>query len=82
VASKALPDQQKAIVILACCFASVLPDVAKYPYFIFKGARRGVLKKWVECERKFQVDTDFAPGMLTQLMVIVTSLLSLRSFLF
>jgi hypothetical protein len=59
------------LTIFACCFASVLPDVTKAPYF-FLGKRDGLLKKWVVFERSLQVDTNFTFGMINQALVIIT----------
>lgn len=69
----ALPDINKAAIIIAACFLSVLPDVSKIPYYYF-GVRKGISKKWVEIERSLQEDTKTVlPGILTQLTLILTS---------
>lgn len=73
VASKAMPDTYHAGTIILACFASVLPDVSKAPYFLL-GKRDGLLKKWVDLERSLQVETSFLPGMLIQAGVIIASL--------
>ncbi len=74
VAGQALPDVGKVLFIIICCFLSVLPDVVKYPFFLFKNLRKGILKKWVDYERTLQVDTTFIPGILTQITTIILSL--------
>lgn len=70
-----LPDWKHAAVVFFSCFAAVLPDVAKSPYFLL-GARKGIFKRWVDFERSLQVDTKKAiPGILTQAAVVGASLL-------
>lgn len=78
-ANSALPDTNQAFIILASSFASVLPDVSKYPFFLFKETRIGLYKKWVEYERKLQVDTR-SPfwGLVTQIVVTFAALYTLR----
>lgn len=71
-----LPNYQLAYTIIACSFASVLPDVSKYPFFLFKNARRGLYKKWVDFERSLQAETKSVfLGLSTQVLVIVASVL-------
>lgn len=65
-----LPDYGRAFVVLLAAFASVLPDIAKYPFFIFKKTRKGLYKKYVEWERSMQTDVSFVPGVFTQLAII------------
>lgn len=73
VANTAAITPAHKLTILACCFASVLPDVSKGPYFFLK--QRGVtMKKWVDFERSLQVDTTVLPGTISQLLVIGASL--------
>ncbi len=73
VAGNYSPDYQRGAVVLACCLASVLPDVVKYPYYYFK-ARFKTLVAWVKFERKLQVDAPFWPGVLTQLLTVLTAI--------
>ncbi|KKU12133.1 MAG: hypothetical protein UX19_C0006G0009 [Candidatus Woesebacteria bacterium GW2011_GWA1_45_8] len=72
VASRYLQDPGKVALILACCLASVLPDLVKWPYYFLK-KRGGLLEKWVFFERKLQVNASFWPGVFTQLALIVAS---------
>lgn len=74
-ASQNLPDINQAFNIIACSFFSVLPDVSKYPFFLFKKTRVGIYKKWVEHERRLQVETQ-KPfwGIVTQILVIIASM--------
>jgi hypothetical protein len=73
IASQALPSIKHAIVILIACFASVLPDVVKIPFYYFNKRGR-ILEKWIDFERALQVEISFLPGVLTQLLIIFTSI--------
>lgn len=64
----------RAMLVIACSFASVLPDVVKYPYFLFKKMRHGLMKGYVDFERSWQEDASFWPGVTTQLVTIIASL--------
>lgn len=71
----ALPNFALAETIILACFASVLPDVIKYPFFLFKNTRKGLYKKYVDWERAFQVDTENKLyGLFTQFVIILASL--------
>ncbi|MEK7497429.1 MAG: hypothetical protein AAB656_00745 [Patescibacteria group bacterium] len=74
IAASALPDTNKAILVVVCSLMAVLPDQIKAPFFFFKDKRKGLLKKWVIFERSLQVDTAFWPGILTQVAVTAASL--------
>lgn len=74
VALTALPDWGRVVTILACCFASVISDQIKIPFFFCK-KRAGFYKKWVDFERSMQIEVPFIPGVLTQLIVISTAFL-------
>lgn len=77
-AFNALPDHKMAILILASSFASVIPDVVKYPYYYFH-VRHPLMIKWVNFERNLQVDTKSSFwGIITQAIVIFASLYTLR----
>lgn len=74
IAYLALPNTHFAATIIASSLASVLPDVSKYPFFLFKKTRKGIYKKWVDWERSTQVQTNsLFWGMLTQVLVIAAS---------
>lgn len=79
-AYNALPNQALALNIIACSLASVLPDVSKYPFFLFKKLRHGIYKKWVDYERTMQVQVDSAFwGLTTQTLLILASFWWLRT---
>lgn len=70
---QALPDQNLALLILACSLFSVLSDVVKYPYYYFK-IRSKLMVWWVHLERSIQVDTKQVwTGVLTQLIIVAAS---------
>ncbi len=72
-AVNALPDQNLAILILACSFFSVLSDVVKYPYYYFK-VRSKIMLWWVHLERSMQVDTKQVwTGLITQAAIVAAS---------
>lgn len=73
-AAASLPDYPKAITIIACCFAAVISDQIKLPFFYLKEARKGLMKKWVTLERSLQVSVSFWPGIATQILIILASL--------
>jgi len=75
VAFLTLPNIAQATNIMLTCFASVLPDVSKYPFFLFKSARKGLYKRWVDFERSLQVDAEPIPGIINQLIIILTAYL-------
>lgn len=76
-AGRVMPNWQHALVILVVTFFSVLPDVAKAPYFLL-AKRKGILKRYVDFERSLQVETNFVVGMSVQLIVILAAFLWVR----
>ena len=74
VASRYLDNPTMVVVILASCFASVLPDLVKWPYYFLK-KRGGLLEKWVLFERNLQVNATFWPGVFSQVAVVAASFL-------
>jgi hypothetical protein len=73
VASKFWGEPTRVATVLACCLASVFPDLIKWPYYYLK-ARWQPLVNWVLFERKIQVNAPLYPGILTQLLVVITGL--------
>lgn len=74
IAERFLPDYNRVLIILLAAFFSVLPDVAKYPFFLFKNFRKGLYKKYVDWERSMQTDVSLYPGVFTQLTIVVVGL--------
>lgn len=72
MASTALPDQSRAIVIVLGAFAGVLPDVIEAPYF-FLGYKNKLLMKLLTFQKSIQVDTTIVPGLLTQVVLVFAS---------
>jgi hypothetical protein len=77
IAYKALPDVSVAITILACCFASVLPDVMEGPYF-FLHMKNSFIKKWIKFQKSLQSDASLIPGILTQVITILAAIFWLK----
>ena len=73
LAYKFMPDVNKSFLILVCSTLSVLPDQIKIPYF-FYNIRFGLIKKWVDFERKIQIEIKPFWGIVTQICVVVASL--------
>lgn len=73
-AAAALPNYSQALTIIACCFAAVISDQMKLPYFFFN-VRGGLMKKWVDFERSTQADASFWPGIATQIILVLACLL-------
>lgn len=78
IAYQALPDVGQAILILACCFASVLPDVMEGPYFFLK-LRTLWIKKWIAFQKSIQSDTNAFWGLLTQITIILATIFWLKN---
>ena len=77
IAYQALPNISQAILVLACSFASVLPDVMEGPYFFLK-MRTNWVKKWISFQKSLQCDTTAFWGILTQLTIIAAVILWLK----
>lgn len=73
IASRALPNTGHALTIVAACFFSVLPDVVEAPYF-YLNYRNKTLEKWINFQRSFQINTNYFPGMATQIITVTTFL--------
>lgn len=71
--SKALTDQNMAINILLCSFASILPDVVEGPYFLF-GYKNKYLDIWMKFQKRIQVDANLFWGLLTQFLLLGVSI--------
>jgi hypothetical protein len=78
IAFQALPNVNQAILVLACCFASVLPDVMEAPYFFLK-MRANWVKKWISFQKSLQNDTTAFWGLATQLITIAAVIFWLRN---
>lgn len=78
IAYQALPDIGQAVLILACCFAAVLPDVLEGPYFFLK-MRIAWIKKWIAFQKSLQSDTTAFWGLLTQFVTILVVIFWLKN---
>ncbi len=73
IARLALPDTTAFLTVIAACFLSVLPDIVEGPYF-FLNFRPKLIERWIKFQRSFQVNVNFIPGMLTQILTVAASL--------
>lgn len=78
IAFEALPNIGMAVLVLACSFAAVLPDVMEGPYFFLK-MRTPWIKKWIAFQKSLQSDTTAFWGLLTQTLVIIATVFWLRN---
>jgi len=73
VALKALPNSSLSILVIASSFASIIPDLLESPYFIF-GVRNKYIQRWIALQKKIQIDTTPFWGILTQVVVLLSTL--------
>ncbi len=74
IASLALPDLKRALIILVASFAAALPDLIEAPYFFLnKGGK--LIRRWVAFQKSIQVDASILPGLLTQVLTVLASFL-------
>ncbi|MGB6839065.1 MAG: hypothetical protein WBD86_00445 [Microgenomates group bacterium] len=74
IASRALPDINHTITILAASFFSALPDIIEGPYFFFDVESK-FIKKWIAFQKSIQADAEIIPGLLTQIITIAAAFL-------
>lgn len=67
------PDIAKALAVLLCCFAAVLPDVVEIPYYFFNRDKKWAVS-WIRWQKSIQNDVGPIPGLLTQLVVVIASI--------
>lgn len=72
IALSYLPDINKTILILACCFLAVLPDLVEAPY-IFFNYKKEYLRKWLFFQKKHQFNTNVIWGLTTQIITIIAA---------
>jgi hypothetical protein len=78
IAFEVLPNVGMAVLVLACSFAAVLPDVMEGPYFFLK-MRTAWIKKWIAFQKSLQSDTTPFWGLLTQATIILATIFWLRN---
>ncbi len=78
IAYQALPHINQTILILACSFASVLPDVMEGPYFFLK-MRTSWIKKWIAFQKSIQSDTTAFWGLFTQTLTVIAAIFWLKN---
>jgi len=73
VASKFLPDINRAFFIIMGCFLGILPDLIESPYF-FLGQNSKIIEKWISFQKSIQVDAPPLIGLTTQVITVIASL--------
>lgn len=73
IASTALPDTNRFIVIMLGAFVGILPDLIEAPYYFLLKKSDWVLR-WIKFQKSNQVDTTFIPGVTTQVITVVAAL--------
>ncbi len=74
IASLTLPNINHFIIVVLAGFFSSLPDIIEAPYF-FLNMENELIKNYVKFQKKLQVDTSIIPGLLTQVVTIIASIL-------
>ena len=69
IAYQTLPNYALVLTVLACCFLSVLPDLAEAPYFFLK-MRNKLLGRWITSHRNLQNNAPAFWGILTQVAIV------------
>ncbi len=72
IALSFLPDFNKSILVITCCFLAVLPDLVEAPY-IFLNYKKEYLRKWIFFQKKYQFNTNITWGLVSQLIIIIAA---------
>jgi hypothetical protein len=70
LAFRALPDFNRALVIVAGTFLAVLPDLAEAPY-LFLGRKSWLSDQLIAFQQKHQGKVPFLPGILFQILYVI-----------
>ena len=65
LAFRALPDFNRALIMVAGAFLAILPDLAEAPYF-FLGQKGQLARRLITFQQKHQWNVPFLPGLLFQ----------------
>lgn len=63
----------QALYIYLGAIASILPDIVEGPYF-FLHYKTKLIEKWIKFQKSIQTDTTLIPGLITQILTIIASL--------
>jgi hypothetical protein len=74
IASTALPDIGRFIVIMLGALMGILPDLIEAPYYFLRKKSDFVLK-WIKFQKSIQTDTSIVPGMATQVVTVIATLI-------
>lgn len=70
IASLALPDTKKAIIVVFGCLAGILPDLIEAPYF-FLNKNFPLLKGLISFQSKHQWNVPFVFGVSSQILLLI-----------
>lgn len=70
LASLAMPDINKFLIIILACLLGIMPDLVEAPYFLWKKKNK-MLERLVGFQKSIQNDTTPLPGLFTQLVTIL-----------
>ncbi len=73
IASRSLPDINKAFIILLCCLTAALPDIIEGPYF-FLNMRNKYIERWIAFQKSLQNNASAFWGLTTQIIIVAASL--------
>jgi len=74
IASQALPDVGKFVVIMAACFLAVSPDVVEIPYYFLGVKNIPFIKKLIDFQRAHQWNVPPVFGIASQVLVCLICL--------
>lgn len=69
IASRALPNIESFMVVIAGSFAGVLPDVIESPYYFFR-QKSAWLEKFIAFQKSIQNNAPPVVGILTQVILL------------
>ncbi len=78
IAFKYLPDVNQVLLVLACSFFAVLPDLIEAPYFFLKIKNRAV-ESWIRFQKSVQSDAGPIFGMITQVITIAATIFWIKN---
>ena len=74
LASRALPDLGRFVVIMFACFLAVAPDVAEIPYYFLGLKHIAWIRKLIDFQRSHQWNVKPVWGLIFQVIVAAVSL--------
>lgn len=72
------PSTLMIINVLLSSFAAVLPDLIEAPYFFLMVRNNKYIKKWIEFQKRLQINAPPFLGLLTQVLTVAATYLWIR----